>query len=73
MKAPLCAPQGADVALLRIDQVSALVQYGRSSIWAMVKRGDFPSPVRLSRRCTRWDSRAVNQWIQQQFAGGGDE
>ena len=54
-------------ALLRIDQVAERVQYGRSSIWAMVKAGTFPAPVKLSRRCTRWTNVQVDEWIQQRI------
>lgn len=60
--------QATSSVLLRIDQVAERVQYGRSSIWAMVKSGIFPAPIRLSRRCTRWNSAQVDQWIAQQFA-----
>ena len=51
-----------------VRQVAARIGRGSSWIWAAVRRGDFPAPRRLSQRCTRWDSRAVDQWIEQQFA-----
>lgn len=51
-------------ALERIEQVSERIQRGRSWIWAAVRRGEFPAPVRLSTRCTRWDSQAVDGWIE---------
>lgn len=60
-------------ALLRMEdvrQVGARINRGTSWIWAAVRRGDFPAPRRLSPRCTRWDSRAVDQWIEQQFSEG---
>lgn len=55
-------------SLLRIEQVMQRVQRGRSWIWAAVARGEFPEPRRLSARCTRWDSVAVDQWIDEQLA-----
>jgi len=51
-----------------VRQVAARIGRGSSWIWAAVRRGDFPAPRRLSPRCTRWDSRAVDQWIEQQFS-----
>lgn len=51
-----------------VRQVGARINRGPSWIWAAVRRGDFPAPRRLSPRCTRWDSCAVDQWIEQQFA-----
>jgi prophage regulatory protein len=61
-------PAAGTVSLLRIEQVMEQIQRGRSWVWAAVQRGDFPAPRRLSPRCTRWDSRAVDQWIEQQLA-----
>ena len=60
-------------SLLRIDQVAERVQYGRSSIWAMVKAGTFPAPVKLSRRCTRWTNVQVDEWIRQRIHPGGSK
>ena len=51
-----------------VRQVGLRIQKSASWIWAAVRRGDFPAPRRLSPRCTRWDSRAVDQWIEQQVA-----
>lgn len=54
-------------SLLRIEQVSERIQLGRSWIWGAVKRGEFPAPQKLSSRCTRWNSQAVDQWIDQRL------
>lgn len=56
-------------SLLRIEQVMERIQRGRSWIWLAVQRGAFP-PRRLSPRCTRWDSKAVERWIEDQLNGG---
>lgn len=54
-------------ALLRIERVSERIGRSRSWIWEAVKRGDFPAPIKLSTRCTRWDSLAVGRWIDAQL------
>ena len=54
-------------ALMRIEQVCERIQRSRSWIWGAVQRDEFPVPVRLSARCTRWDSHAVDQWIDQRL------
>lgn len=51
-----------------VRQVAARIGRGSSWIWAAVKRGDMPSPKKLSARCTRWDSRDIDRWIEQQFS-----
>lgn len=55
-------------SLLRIEQVSERIQLGRSWIWGAVKRGEFPAPQKLSSRCTRWNSQAIDKWIDQRLA-----
>jgi len=60
-------------SLLKIEQVSERIQLGRSWIWGAVKQGVFPAPQRLSNRCTRWDSFAVDEWIAQRFPEVGHE
>ena len=46
-------PATAD-RLLRIDEVLALTNIGKSSWWAGVKSGKFPKPIKLGKRTTRW-------------------
>lgn len=60
-------------SFLRIEQVMERIQLGRSWIWAAVKRGAFPAPKRLSTRCTRWDSAAVDHWIAQRLEEGCEQ
>lgn len=51
-------------ALLTVKDVSAAVRLARSTIHNMVKDGTFPAPIRLSKRCVRWHSKAIQQWIE---------
>ena len=50
-----------------VTQVGARIGRGKSWIHAAVQRGEFPAPVRLSSRCTRWCSISVDRWIEEQF------
>lgn len=38
----------------------------RGTIWAWVRKSDFPKPVRLSAKCTRWPAEAIETWEQNQ-------
>ncbi|MFO1505933.1 MAG: AlpA family phage regulatory protein [Lysobacterales bacterium] len=49
--------------LLRRDAVSALTGIPRSSLYARIRAGDFPAPVRLGPRCVAWDAAQVDLWI----------
>lgn len=39
-----------------------------STIWAWVKNGTFPKPVKLSENCTAWNAADVEAWMQSRIA-----
>jgi len=49
--------------ILRRPSVEAKTGLSRSSIYRMIQSGEFPAPVKLSKRSVGWDSEAVQQWI----------
>lgn len=57
--------------LLRLPEVESLVGLRKSSIYDAMKRGEFPAPVKLSRRAVCWPASAVNAWIQKRIESGG--
>lgn len=60
---PLHAAQLAD-ALLKIQTVQAITGLSAPTIYRKVAAKDFPEPVRLGTRCTRWRAGAVMAWLQ---------
>lgn len=56
-------------ALLRMANVEAQTGLSRPTIYRKIAAGEFPQPVRLGRRCSRWSAAAVREWIQAQAAG----
>ena len=52
-----------------VNQVGERIGRSKSWIHAAIQRGEFPAGIRLSSRCTRWDSFAVDRWIAEQFEG----
>jgi len=50
--------------LLTDRQVSSILGVSRSHLWAKVKCGDWPAPVKISERCTRWKSSAIAALIE---------
>lgn len=58
-------------ALLKIDTVEAMTGLSTASIYRRLARGNFPQPVRLGRRCSRWPAATVRAWIQAQLVVGG--
>lgn len=54
----------SDKALARRRQVEQLVQLSRSTIYAAVKAGTFPPPVRIGARAVAWRVSEVEQWLE---------
>lgn len=54
----------SDKALARRRQVEQLVQLSRSTIYAAVKAGTFPAPVRIGARAVAWRISEVEQWLE---------
>lgn len=49
--------------LLRIDEVKRRVGLGKTMIYRLIKRQDFPAPYKLSPFAARWSEREIAQWI----------
>ena len=52
---------GAQPEVLRICGLS------KSEIWRRVHAGTFPQPIRLGRRCTRWNIAEVEAWVRERL------
>lgn len=55
-----------DTGFLREPQVLNFVGFKHSTLWARVKAGTFPRPVKLSPRVTVWRCEDLHQWITEQ-------
>lgn len=62
---PLDAVQLSD-ALLRVRTVSHATGLSVASLYRKLAAKEFPEPVRLGKRCTRWKAADVRAWIQAQ-------
>lgn len=52
----------------RINQLKQRIGVSASTIWAWVKKGSFPAPVKLSENTTAWNSADVEAWAQSRIA-----
>lgn len=50
-------------ALLTVKTVMAMTGLSRSTLHNRVKNQTFPAPIKLSARCVRWHSKAIQQWV----------
>jgi prophage regulatory protein len=53
----------SSISLLRLPEVKQRTGLSRSSLYAKIQRGDFPSPVNLGGRAVAWVSSEVTEWI----------
>lgn len=54
--------------LLRLPDVQHQVGLGRSAIYARIKAGTFPSPVKIGTRVSAWPAADIDAWVAQQIA-----
>lgn len=52
----------------RLPQLKTHLNVSGSSIWAWVKAGKFPKPIKLSENCTAWIAADVEQWVKSRIS-----
>ncbi len=59
--------------LHRLDSVIKKTGTSRSFIYAGVKDGTFPKPIKIGRRAVAWTDESINTWIDTKINGGNHE
>ena len=59
----MAASTSNNTSFLRERQVRQLIPVAHSTLWAWVRTGRFPAPVKLSDRITVWRSSDVQAFI----------
>ncbi|GEC97740.1 hypothetical protein ZRA01_38130 [Zoogloea ramigera] len=54
-------------SLLPIRSVQAQTNLGRTKIYDLIRKGDFPAPIKLGARTARWPAAAIDAWIQKKI------
>ena len=49
--------------IIRIGDVCHLTSLGRSTIYNLMKSGDFPSSIKLTEKSIGWRIEAIENWI----------
>lgn len=50
--------------ILRRPAVEQMVGLSRSGIYALISRGEFPKPIRLTSRAVGWRLRDIQGWLE---------
>lgn len=59
--------------LISGPEVQARLSVSRCTVWRMVRRGDFPAPVRVSPGRVAWSAGDVDAWIAGKIAAARGE
>lgn len=59
--------QNQPVTLLRLPAVMARIGYGRSKVYDMIGKGEFPQPIKMGARTVAWPSDQIDAWIAQRI------
>ena len=54
--------------LLRLPDVIDRVGLQKSSIYKLIRQGEFPRPITIANRTSVWPERVVDEWIAQRIA-----
>ena len=55
------------MSFLRLPEVIQISGYRRTSIYEMIKAGNFPAPVHLGSRAVAWLESEVEAWMQERI------
>ena len=58
--------------LLRREEVETRLGVSRSWIYAEMRAGRFPEPVRIGKRAVRWRVADLNEWLSDRPLAEGD-
>ncbi|WP_417539756.1 helix-turn-helix transcriptional regulator [Marinobacter sp.] len=56
--------------ILRLCSVKAATGFGRAWIYQLMHEGKFPKSRRIGKRAVGWDSREVEQWVNERLERG---
>jgi len=56
-------------AQLKMSTLVAITGRSRSTLYALISKGAFPTQVRDGRRCSRWLASDVSRWLEERAQG----
>ena len=56
---------------MRRRSVERMTGLSKSTLYRLIKKGEFPQPLRLTRKAVRWRREEINEWLSHRPRGGG--
>jgi prophage regulatory protein len=63
----------ASLALLKRPCVTNASTLSKTALYESIKRGTFPPPIKLAKRCVAWPKLEVDKWLFAKYAGYTDQ
>ncbi len=57
--------------LLRRRGIESITGLSRSTIYELIKKGQFPKPIKLTERAVAWSRADVLAWVEMKLASAG--
>ena len=57
------------IELSKLPEIKHLTRLSKSSIYAAIKKGLFPKPIKIGRRAVAWKLQDIRNWIQNRAEG----
>ncbi len=54
--------------LLRRKEVERIVGLGRAHLYALIKKNQFPAPIKLTERTVAWPEAEITAWVSERIA-----
>lgn len=59
----------SNIRLIRLPEVKSKVGLGRTTIFELIKKNEFPKPHKIGVRAVAWDSQSISEWIESRMNG----
>jgi prophage regulatory protein len=63
----------SEIRFIRLKEVMSICGMSRSSVYGAIKKGQFPSPVKLSARSIAWLKSDVIAWVESRVKATRDK
>jgi prophage regulatory protein len=61
-----------EIKFIRLPEVIKVTGLSRSMLYLLMKRGDFPPPIKLGLRASAWIASDVSAWQRSKINGGSN-
>lgn len=71
MPATQSESKAANKLLYRADDLIEMLGFGRAHLYNLMKRGEFPQPIKLGHRAVAWPAQTIEAWLAERMAAAG--